>query len=162
MSLASHTGVNGLRDKEGGEFGEAARVEATVELAFVAAVGGVRFEDVAVAAFELLVGDALVDYAGTAVVGEGGEEDAVAAHVAVESTELTEVFSQEGIGLFLGELATSAIRLAGLDLMTVTHIWPMLRFVQGLKLFDYQDCSLKEGQVHDAPLLFLVAGSAFR
>lgn len=133
-----------------------------MSFAFVAAVGGVGFEDVAVTAFELFVGGGFVDYSGTAVVGEGGEEDAVAAHVAVEGAELAEVLAQESIGLFLGELATSAIWFAGLDLMTVAHIGPVLRLVQGFKFLDYHDCSLEEGQVHDVSLLFLVAGSAFR
>ena len=50
-------------------------MEAAVELATVAAVGGVGFVDIAVAAFELAVGGGFVDYAGAAVVGEGGEED---------------------------------------------------------------------------------------
>ena len=39
-------------------------------LAFVAAVGGVRLEDVAVATFQLFQHGRLVDYAGPAVVGE--------------------------------------------------------------------------------------------
>ena len=68
-------------------------MEAAVELATVAAVGGVGFVDIAVAAFELAVGGGFVDYAGAAVVGEGGEEDAVAAHVAVEGAELAEFFA---------------------------------------------------------------------
>lgn len=40
-----------LWDEEGGEFGQAAGVEAFVELASVVTVGGVGFEDVAVARF---------------------------------------------------------------------------------------------------------------
>ena len=43
-----------------------------MEFAFVAAVGGVGFEDVAVAGFEFLQDAALVDDAGPAVVGEAG------------------------------------------------------------------------------------------
>lgn len=41
-----------------------------VELAFIAAVGGVGFEDVAVAGFEFLQDGAFVDDTGAAVVGE--------------------------------------------------------------------------------------------
>ena len=43
-----------------------------MEFAFVAAVRGVGFEDIAVAGFEFLQNTALVDYAGAAVVGEAG------------------------------------------------------------------------------------------
>lgn len=43
-----------------------------MELAFIAAVGGVGFEDVAVTGFELFQDTALVDDTGTAVVGEAG------------------------------------------------------------------------------------------
>lgn len=97
MNRKTHTGVDGSRDKEVGEFGEAARVGATVELAAVAAMGCIGFEYVAVASLQLLVGSGFVDDAGTAVVGEGCEQDAVAAHVAVEGAELAEVFAQEYI-----------------------------------------------------------------
>lgn len=38
----------------------------------IAAVGGVGFEDVAVAGFELFKDTALVDDTGTAVIGEAG------------------------------------------------------------------------------------------
>lgn len=43
-----------------------------MELAFVTAVGGVGFEDVAVAGFEFLQEAAFIDDTGTAVVGEAG------------------------------------------------------------------------------------------
>lgn len=43
-----------------------------VEFTFVAAVGGVGFEDVAVAGFQLFQDTAFVDDTGTAVVGEAG------------------------------------------------------------------------------------------
>lgn len=41
-----------------------------MELAFIAAVGGIGFEDVAVAGLEFLQDTALVDDTGAAVVGE--------------------------------------------------------------------------------------------
>lgn len=47
-------------------------VELLVEFAFIPAVGGVGLEDVAVPGFEFLQNTALVDYAGSAVVGEAG------------------------------------------------------------------------------------------
>lgn len=43
--------------------------------AFVAAVGGVGLEDVAVATFQLFQVGGLVDYTGSAVVGECAEEN---------------------------------------------------------------------------------------
>ena len=43
--------------------------------AFVAAVGGVGLEDVAVATFQLFQDGGLVDYTGSAVVGECAEEN---------------------------------------------------------------------------------------
>lgn len=43
-----------------------------MEFAFIAAVGGVGFEDVAVAGFEFLQYTAFVDDTGAAVVGEAG------------------------------------------------------------------------------------------
>lgn len=43
-----------------------------MEFAFIAAVGGVGFEDVAVAGFEFFHDTALVDDTRTAVVGEAG------------------------------------------------------------------------------------------
>lgn len=45
-----------------------------MSFAFVVAVGGVGLEDVAVAGFEETEDAGFVDYAGTAVVREGGEE----------------------------------------------------------------------------------------
>ena len=43
-----------------------------MELAFIPAVGGVGFEDVAVAGFELFQDTAFVDDTGAAVVGKAG------------------------------------------------------------------------------------------
>lgn len=47
-------------------------MELLVELAFIAAVGGVGFEDVAVAGFQLFEDAGLVHHSGAAVVGEAG------------------------------------------------------------------------------------------
>lgn len=47
-------------------------MELLMELAFIAAVGGVGFEDVAVASFELFQDTAFVYDSGAAVVGEAG------------------------------------------------------------------------------------------
>ncbi len=44
-------------------------------LAFVAAEGGVGFEDIAVSAFQLFQDGGLADYAGTAVVSECAEKN---------------------------------------------------------------------------------------
>ena len=68
-SLLGESVAKILGYEEGGEFGEAAGVEAFVELAFVVAVGGVGFEDVAVAGFEFFEDGGFVDHTWTAVVG---------------------------------------------------------------------------------------------
>lgn len=47
-------------------------MEVLVELAFIAAMGSVGFDDVAVACFEFLQDTAFVDDAGAAVIGEAG------------------------------------------------------------------------------------------
>lgn len=47
-------------------------MELLVELAFIAAVGGVGFEDVAVAGFQFFQDARLIDDTGAAVVGEAG------------------------------------------------------------------------------------------
>lgn len=121
-------------------------------LAFVAAVRNVGFEDVAVAGFEFLQDGGFVDYAGAAVVGERAEKNGVLAVFGVHSTELGEVFAQESVGLFFGELNTSAIWLARLDLMSVADIGPVLRFVKRLEFLDYQNCPFKDRQFHDTSL----------
>lgn len=62
--------------------------------AFIAAVGGVGLEDVAVATLQLFQDGGLVDYTGTAVVGECAEKNGILAVLGVESAELSEVFSE--------------------------------------------------------------------
>lgn len=68
-----------LRDEKGGDFHAAAGVEAAMEFAFVAAVGGVGLEDVAVAGFQLFEDAGFVDDTGAAVVGECAEKNGVLA-----------------------------------------------------------------------------------
>ena len=46
-----------------------------MELAFVAAVGGIGFEDVAVTGFQIFQDTALVHHTGTAVIGETAQQD---------------------------------------------------------------------------------------
>lgn len=65
-----------------------------MKLTFVAAVGGVGFEDVAVATLQFFQDGGLVNYAGPAVVGECAEKNGVFAVLGVECTELGEVFSE--------------------------------------------------------------------
>lgn len=118
-------------------------------LAFVAAMGNVGFEDVAVAGFQFLKDGGFVDDAGAAVVGECAEENRVLAVFRVHSAELGEVLAEQGVCLCLGELDASAIWLARLNLMTVADIGPVLGFVERLEFLDYQNCPLKERQFHD-------------
>ena len=93
-------------------------------LAFVAAVGNIGLEDVAVASFELFQDGGFVDYPGTAVVCECAEKNGVLAIFGVHGAELGEVFSEQRIGLCFGELDASAIWLTRLNLMTVADVWP--------------------------------------
>ena len=133
---------------ESGELCQPSGINSFVEFALVATVGGVGLEDVAVATLQLFQDGGFVDNTGTAVVGECAEKNGVFTVLGVECAEFPEVFTEQSVSLCLGELTASAIRFARLDLMTVSHIRPMLRFVERLKLFDYQDCPLKERQLH--------------
>lgn len=123
-----------------------------MSFAFVAAVGGVGFEDVAVAGFQFFQDAAFVDYAGAAVVGECAEKDGILAVLGVEGAELGEVFAEQCVSLCLGQLYASAVWFARLDLMAVADIRPVPGLMEGLKLFDYQDCPLKERQLHNTSL----------
>ena len=62
-------------------------------LAFVATVGNVGLEDVAVAGFEFFQGGAFVDDAGAAVVGECAEKNGVPAVFGIHGAELGKVFA---------------------------------------------------------------------
>ena len=62
--------------------------------AFVATVGGVGLEDIAVAALQLFQDGGFVDYTRPAVVGECAEKNRVFAVFGVESAELPEVFAE--------------------------------------------------------------------
>ena len=119
-----------------------------MKLAFVAAVGGVGFEDVAVSGFQFFQDTAFVDHAGAAVVGECAEKNGVFAILGVEGAELGEVFAKQCVSLCLGELTASTVWLTRLDLMTVADIGPMPGLMERFKLFDYQNCSFKERQLH--------------
>ena len=119
-----------------------------VEFAFVAAVGGVGFEDVAVAGFQFFQDAAFIYDTGAAVVGECAEKNGVFAVLGVEGAELGEVFAEQCVSLRLGELTASAVWFSRLDLMTVADIGPMPGLMERFKLFDYQNCSFKERQLH--------------
>ena len=116
-----------------------------MRFAFVAAVGGVELEDVAVATFQLFQDRGFVDDTGTEVVGECAEEDRVFAVLGVEGAEFGEVFSEQCVGLRIGELTASAVGFVWQDLMTVSYIRPVAGLMERFKLFDYQDCPLKSG-----------------
>ena len=61
---------------------------------FVAAVGGVGLEDVAVSGFQLFQDAAPVYHSGAAVVGECAEKDGVFAIFGIHGAELGEVFTE--------------------------------------------------------------------
>ena len=117
-------------------------------LAFVAAVGGVGLEDVAVAGFELFQDGGFVDDAGAAVIGECAEKNGVFAIFGIHGAELGEVFAEQCVGLPFGELDASAVWLARLDLMTVADIGPVARLVERLEMLDDDYRPLKERQLH--------------
>lgn len=119
-------------------------------------MGGVGFEDVAVAGFQFLQDTAFVDYAGSAVIGECAEKNGVFAVLGVEGAELGEVFSEQRVSLCLGELTASTVWLARLDLMTIADVGPMLRLVERFKFLDYQDCPLKERQLRYTSVLSML------
>ena len=106
-------------------------------------MGGVGFEDVAVASLQFFQNGGLVDNAGTAVVGECAEKDGIFAVLGVEGAELGEVFAEQSVGLCLGKLTASAVGFARLDLMTVPDIRPVLWLMERFKFLDYQDCPFK-------------------
>ena len=56
--------------KQSGELDQPSGIYSFVPLAFVAAVGGVGFEDVAVSGFQLFKDTALVYHSGPAIIGE--------------------------------------------------------------------------------------------
>lgn len=88
----------------------------------------------------------------TPVIGKCAEKNGVFTVLGVEGAELGEVFAEQCVSLCFGELTASAIWFAQLDLMTVADVGPMLRLMERHKLFDYQDCSLVERQLHDTSL----------
>ena len=114
-----------------------------MSLVFVVAVGGVGFEDVAVAGFEEAEDAGFVDYTGTTVVCEGSEEIFVFAVFLVQCAEFGIVFAKKCVCLCFGYLATSAVGFARLNLMSISNIWPMFRLMECFKLLDYEDCTLK-------------------
>ena len=91
---------------------------------------------------------AFVDHARSAVVSECAEKNGVFAILGVEGAELGEVFAKQCVSLCLGELTASTVWLTRLDLMTVADIGPMPGLMERFKLFDYQNCSFKERQLH--------------
>lgn len=69
--------ISVLWDKQRTNFGQAALVKLLVELAFVVAVGGIGFEDVAVAGFQHSIYGAFLDCAGADVIGQDTEQQGV-------------------------------------------------------------------------------------
>lgn len=112
-------------------------------LAFVSAVRDVGLEDVAVAGFEFFQDGGFIDYAGAAVVGECAEKNGVLAIFRIHGAELGEVFSENGVCLFLGELNASAVWLARLDLMAIADVGPVAGLVERLEVLDDYYCPLK-------------------
>ena len=100
-----------------------------MEFAFVAAVGGVGLEDVAVTGFQLFEYAGLVDDTGATVVGKCAEKDGILAVFGIYGAEFAEIFSQESICLSFCKLYSTAVWFARLDSVTVADIGPVFRFV---------------------------------
>lgn len=83
-----------LWNEKSGKLRKPSFMKTGMPFAFVAAVGGVGFEDVAVAGFEFFQDAAFVDHAGAAVVGECAEKNGILAVLGVEGAELGEVFAE--------------------------------------------------------------------
>lgn len=88
-------------------------MKAFVPLAFVVAVGGVGFDDVAVAGFEHFIDAGLVYGTRADVVGQCSEEDAILAQVTVEGAEFPEIFAEKCIGFALTHLVATEVFFAG-------------------------------------------------
>lgn len=97
-------------------------MELLMKFAFIAAVGGVGLEDVAVAGFQFFEYAGLVDDTGAAVVGKCAEKDGILAVFGIHGAELAEIFSQEGICLSFCKLYSSAVWFSRLDLMPISNI----------------------------------------
>ena len=69
-------------------------MDAFVPFAFVAAVGGIGFEDVAVSGFQFFQNAGLVNHSGTAVISECAEKNSIFAVIFVKRNEFGEVFSE--------------------------------------------------------------------
>ena len=120
--------------------------------AFVAAVGGVGLEDVAVAGLQLFEDAGFADDTGAAVVCECAEKNGILAVFGIHGAEFAEVFAQEGIGLFLGELHATAVWFSRLDLVAISNVRPVPRLMECLKMLDYQNCPFKERKLHNTSL----------
>ena len=122
-----------------------------VPFAFVAAVGGVGFENVAVSGFQFLQYAGLVNNSGTTVIGECAQKNRIFAVIFIKRYEFGEVFSKKRICLCLGELNATAVRLTRLNLMPIADIRPVLGMVHRFKFLDDEDSTLKERQLHYRP-----------
>ena len=122
-----------------------------VELAFVAAVRGVGFENIAVSCFQFFQDTGLVYNSGSAVIGECAEKNRVLAVIFIKRYELCKIFSEKRIGLCLGKLNTTSVWLTRLNLMPVADIRPVLWVVHRLKFLYDENGTLKERQLHYRP-----------
>ena len=100
-----------------------------MELAFVAAVGGVGFEDVTVSGFQFFQYATFVYHTGATVIGECAEKNRVFAIIFIKRYEFCKVFSEKRIGLCLGELDTFTIWFSRLHLMSISNVCPVFGVV---------------------------------
>lgn len=115
-------------------------------------MGGVGFEDVAVAGFQLFDYTGLIDRSGTDIVSQRTEKNRVFAILRIHGAELLQIFTQESIGFTLGQWTMLWKPLSGQDSMTISVVRSVFQLMKSLKFLDYQDCTLKKWQFHYRPL----------
>ena len=137
--------------EQGGELSKPTGVDTFVPFAFIAAVGSVGFENIAVSCFQFFQDTGLVYNSGSAVIGECAEKNRVLAVIFIKRYEFCKIFSEKRIGLCLGKLNTTSVWLTRLNLMPVADIRPVLWVVHSLKFLDDENGTLKERQLHYRP-----------
>ena len=109
-----------------------------MKFAFVAAVGGIGLEDVAVAGFQFAIDRTFLYSTGADVVGKYTHQECVGwFEVAEEVDKFVEVFTQESVSLPFTHLIAAIVFLSGQFSVTISEVGPMLPgIMQGLMVLD--------------------------
>ena len=117
--------------------------------AFVVAMGGVGFEDVAVAGFQFFDDSGFIYRTGPDIISQSTEKNRILTIFIVHGTELFQIFSQECVGFALSQGAILRKTLTRQDSMTISVVRSVLELMKSLEFLDYQNGPLKERQSHD-------------